>query len=478
VLDTAGNFVQGLSFGNLADDEAFDVDHLNGETLLSGYFGNSVDFNPHPNQEQLLRSFGDQDGFLLKLGNSGPCPVAYDTVQVQACGSYTWFGRVLNQSAWYQEQLFTQAGCDSIISLDLHISPLFDSLQSTAACNSYSWRGTVYSQSGVYYDSLQSQATCDSIYQLNLTISSSFTDTFAISACDAFSWRGTNYTQSGVYYDSLQSQAACDSIYQLNLTINYSFSDTLNISTCSSYSWRGTVYNQSGVYYDSLVSASAGCDSIYILDLIINASYYQTLSLQSCDSLVLAGNTYYSSGLYLDTLQSTSGCDSILEINLQIDSLDLNVATNGFNAAAQQTNAQYQWINCDNGTIIPGATQAIFDPVNYNAPNASYAVIISRGNCSDTSACIFLQNIGLEEKLGQFLNLYPNPSDGKVYLEWPQDGTYKIELYDAAGALIRAWPVLENRNTYNFELPKTDGTYFLRIQNTAGENWHKTVIRY
>ena len=429
VLDTAGNFVQGLSFGNLADDEAFDVDHLNGETLLSGYFGNSVDFNPHPNQEQLLRSFGDQDGFLLKLGNAGPCAVAYDTVQVQACGSYTWFGRVLNQSAWYQEQLFTQAGCDSIISLDLHISPLFDSLQSTAACNSYSWRGTVYSQ-------------------------------------------------SGVYYDSLQSQAACDSIYQLNLTINYSFSDTLNISTCSSYSWRGTVYNQSGVYYDSLVSASAGCDSIYILDLIINASYYQTLSLQSCDSLVLAGNTYYSSGLYLDTLQSTSGCDSILEINLQIDSLDLNVATNGFNAAAQQTNAQYQWINCDNGIIIPGATQAIFDPVNYNAPNASYAVIISKGNCSDTSACIFLQNIGLEERLGQFLNLYPNPSDGKVYLEWPKDGTYKLELYDAAGALIRAWLVLENRNTYNFELPKTDGTYFLRIQNTAGENWHKTVIRY
>jgi|GEM_PF-2013963 len=478
VLDTAGNFVQGLSFGNLADDEAFAVDHLNGQTLLSGYFGNTVDFNPQPNQEQILRSFGDQDGFLVKLGNAGPCPTAYDTIHVQACGSYTWFGRVLNQSAWYQEQLFTQAGCDSIISLDLQISPHFDSLQSISACNSYPWRGTVYHQSGVYYDSLQSQAGCDSIYQLDLNLNFSFTDTLAISACDNYTWRGTTYNQSGVYYDSLQSQASCDSIYQLDLNLSSTFTDTLAISACDNYTWRGTTYNQSGLYYDSLVSAFAGCDSIYILDLIINTSYYQTLSLQSCDSLVLAGNTYYSSGQYFDTLQSTSGCDSILELNLQIDSLDLNVATNGFNAAAQQTNAQYQWINCDNGAIIPGATQAIFDPVNYNAPNASYAVIISQGNCSDTSACIFLQNIGLEEMLSSHLNLYPNPSDGKVYLEWPHAGTYKLELYDAAGALIRAWPVLENSTTYEFELPQAAGSYFLRIQNAAGDHWQKTVIRH
>ncbi len=478
VLDTAGNFVQGLSFGNLAEDEAFSVDHFNGQTLLSGYFGNSVDFNPHPAQEQILRSFGDQDGFLVKLGNAGPCPTSYDTVQAQACGSYTWFNRVLNQSGWYQQQLFTQAGCDSIISLDLQISPRFDSLLSISACNSFSWRGKTFNQSGVYFDSLQSQAGCDSIYQLDLNLNFSFTDTLAISACDNYTWRGTVYHQSGVYFDSLQSLAGCDSIYQLDLNLSSTFTDTLAISACDNYTWRGTVYHQSGVYYDSLVSAFAGCDSIYILDLIINTSYYQTLSLQSCDSIVLAGSSYYSSGQYFDTLQSSSGCDSILEINLQIDSLDLNVASNGFNAAAQQTNAQYQWINCDNDTIIPGATQAIFDPVNYNAPNASYAVIISIGNCSDTSACIFLQNIGLEEMLPSHLNLYPNPSDGKVYLKWPQAGTYKLELFDAAGALIRAWPVLENSSTYEFELPQAAGSYFLRIQNDAGDSWQKTVIRY
>ncbi len=428
VLDTAGNFEQGLSFGGLSEDEAFAIDHQNGQTLLGGYFGKSVDFNPKVNQEQTLRSFGDQDAFLVKLGNSGPCPTAYDTIQVTACGSYSWFGQVLAQSGWYQEQLFTNAGCDSIIHLNLEIKALFDSLLNISSCSAYTWRGTVYHQSGIYYDSLQSQDGCDSVYYLNLSINSSFSDTLAIQACD-------NYT------------------------------------------WRGTVYNQSGMYYDSLVATSVGCDSVFVLDLIIQAKYYQTLSLQACDSIVFAGTIYYNSGQYFDTLQSSQACDSIIELNLQIDTIDLTVATNGFTASALQPNAQYQWINCANNTSIANANQANFDPQNYNAPNSTYAVIISNGNCSDTSDCIFLQNIGLDELGPAPLELYPNPSDGQVYIKWPVAGNYSLELYDAAGALIQAWPFIENRSDYNFELPAAAGSYFLRIKNKEGDIWLKPIIR-
>ena len=39
----------------------------------------------------------------------------------------------------------------------------------------------------------------------------------------------------------------------------------------------------------------------------------------ACDSLVWYGNTYTSTGTYTDTLQTTTGCDSVVTLNLTIN---------------------------------------------------------------------------------------------------------------------------------------------------------------
>merc|ERR1712070_938020 len=63
-----------------------------------------------------------------------------------------------------------------------------------------------------------------------------------------------------------------------------------------------------------------GCDSIVTLDLTINSSYLDdTTSLIACDSSEWNGATYYVSGVYRDTLQSVAGCDSIVTLDLTIN---------------------------------------------------------------------------------------------------------------------------------------------------------------
>ena len=67
--------------------------------------------------------------------------------------------------------------------------------------------------------------------------------------------------------------------------------------------WNGKVYNTSGIYTDILQSTS-GCDSILTIDLTINGSNSgDTTILFSCDSLEWNGITYqYNSNHVVNTV--------------------------------------------------------------------------------------------------------------------------------------------------------------------------------
>ena len=84
----------------------------------------------------------------------------------------------------------------------------------------------------------------------------------------------------------------------------------------------GTITVQKSInqrFITDTLQSVAGCDSIVVLDLTINSSYSgDTLTLTACDSTVWGGVTYDSSGLYSDTLQSVAGCDSIITLDLTI----------------------------------------------------------------------------------------------------------------------------------------------------------------
>ena len=95
--------------------------------------------------------------------------------------------------------------------------------------------------------------------------------------------------------------------------------DTLVQAVCDTFEWNGITYDSTGLYSDTLL-ASSGCDSIIYLDLsVLNLALGDTTFLTSCDTVSWNGNDYSTSGIYSDTLTSSIGCDSIAILDLTVN---------------------------------------------------------------------------------------------------------------------------------------------------------------
>ena len=118
--------------------------------------------------------------------------------------------------------LLTIHGCDSSRTLLLKVYNNYSTVDRQESCNPYEWiDGVIYSQDTYGPQvTLESQYGCDSIVTLDFHISdpatTPLTDTFCIT--DTYSWHGQSITSGGVYYDSLFTVEGCDSIIVLSLT--------------------------------------------------------------------------------------------------------------------------------------------------------------------------------------------------------------------------------------------------------------------
>ncbi len=206
----------------------------------------------------------------------------------------------------------------------------------------------------------------------------------------------------------------------------------------------------------------------------------ENLNFAICEDSVLSpsGNTtWYMDGIYLDTIYDALGSiDSIYTINLSFTDIDTAVLQTNSSLQAVMPGANYQWFNCDREySPISGATNQSFSP-NYNG---SYAVVISIGNCVDTSDCIlFRKEIGLEEfDISTNLSLHPNPTKG---------GSFTIELgnkyenislnmYSIDGKLIRREHHFDTDEIHSVS-PEQEGIYLLKIQTDENQYGHLKLI--
>jgi surface protein len=158
-------------------------------------------------------------------------------------------------------------------------------------------------------------------------------------------------------------------------------------------------------------------------------------NLTTCTSYFFNGQTQTTSGLYYDTLINVNGCDSIISLNLTINQVNTTVTQSGANLSSNAVGATYQWLSCNPYQIIPGATNQTFTA---NA-NGDYAVIVTQNGCTDTSACVTVMGIGLDEYSNDDkIIIYPNPAHDKIYISsklYAIQNTKK-ELYNTLGQVI------------------------------------------
>ena len=172
------------------------------------------------------------------------------------------------------------------------------------------------------------------------------------------------------------------------------------------------IWSKSGQYLDTLVN-STGCDSLITVDLLILSSQ-STDTLDACDALTSPSGkfTWTHSGSYSDTLTNTLGCDSVLMLKVNITKVDTSISALNNVLRSRATESSYQWINCDSRQPIVGATDSIFTPTK----NGNYAVVVTSGNCKDTSTCLSVTTLFLGGGASQkSTHLYPNPTSGQIH---------------------------------------------------------------
>ncbi len=398
-----------------------------------GFFSDTLDSNPDTGSYYLYSQGNYNNAFIQKFSQCFP---TFSSMSATQCSSFTLYGKLYYTSGIYSDTIVNAAGCDSIVTLNLTINNTKFSFSDTS-CNTYIYSGDTLTNSGIYYDTLVNSKGCDSIVVLNLIVKKSSFKTISTKSCDSYIFMGDTLTTSGTYYDTLINYVGCDSIVILKLTVNNSIINNIQRSSCYSYIFNFKVLTQSGIYIDTL-KTKAGCDSIVILDLSIHHNTANTVYINSCKNYLYNGTLYTKSGVYYDSLLTFAGCDSIVTLVLYIRNVNTIVTQNGPALTATAFGVAYQWLDCNNGyTAIPNEINQ-----TYTAKvNGDYAVAIAQNQCTDTSACYNVSNLGLTTATKDF-NIFPNPTNGRVIIE---SSIYllnaKVNVYNITGQLIyqRTW---------------------------------------
>ena len=252
-----------------------------------------------------------------------------------------------------------------------------------------------------------SPGMCPTTDQIVVTIQPQFAQTSNQTSCSGqYTFNGQQLTQSGTYLDTLTSIHGCDSIVTLNLTIGNTPAANAgqNITVCSgetgnlglaaqaglSYSWSPvTGLSASNVANPTLtlsnvntgwpivqtytltvtdIASALGCTTTDQVDVTVLPSYQIQVADTLCNGgpFVLNGQTYTQSGIYIDSSQTTTGCDSLITINISISQEpvfalnDTLICFGGQASLVPQSNfsnVSYAWLA--QNTTIPTVSPAL-----------------------------------------------------------------------------------------------------------------------
>ncbi|MGB1317350.1 MAG: T9SS type A sorting domain-containing protein, partial [Flavobacteriales bacterium] len=140
---------------------------------------------------------------------------------------------------------------------------------------------------------------------------------------------------------------------------------------------------------------------------------------------------------------------------------------------ANATGVTYQWVDCDNGNAdITGETGQSFTAT----ANGNYAVVVTDGNCSETSDCVNVMTVGVEDNVLEELSFFPNPVLDVLNVDLSgTEETVSFEIVSISGKVVY-------NQTHSSEQVRIDlndlsaGMYILNVRSEK-ESLSKRIIK-
>lgn len=375
----------------------------------------------------------------------------------------------------YLDSLTSIKGCDSIIKIDLTVNPIKHSQQNISICanKSYMVGNSYYYEAGTYIDTLSSHLGCDSIVTTILSIDSLPISEQYVTICQGGSYNigNSTYSQAGTYTDTLYRFRQCDSIVITHLSITKRTDSTINIALCEgdSVEINDKIYRQSGTYVQT--SDFGACQIKLTIKVKVNPIKRHTQTFDLCvgDSVKVGNQIYYESGTYQQIFQSANGCDSIVEIKINMPDFKVVRDENSLSVSSKNEygNVQFLWYNCDSKRILYDEKGKRFE---YDF-SGKYAPIVIMEGCRDTLVCNQVYFDADYE-----LKIFPNPTKDICTIAVPTAG--KLRLMDSDGRLVEERSFNSSRE-YIYQIPSTaSGIYFIVFDGEKGALTEKLAIMH
>jgi len=303
-----------------------------------------------------------------------------------------------------------------------------------------------------------------------------------VTSCESYYWLLTDsvYHHSGIYTIDFSNSVGCDSTITLDLTIVNPTSGYTNITSCDSYTWEGQTITQSDTLIHTYPGGnSQGCDSTHTLIVTINNSSDSSTSVTACDSYwwELTDSTYISSGIYSFISTKINGCDSIIHLDLTIQSVKSSITQFGdsllavIDIGSQTALQRTKWYNIQtiNDTVRIWLMQDSSETFSPRFDCSYFIVVEDDLGCKDTSLTYYYSS--LASRIGD-MTAYPNPTEDLVTLEFVNDKNQFviIDLIDNNGIVLEKFKTTYNKLDINLNRypPGVYYIYFDSTKNTEG----------
>ena len=466
-LDTSGNFVWAGQMGGTDDDRALSVAvDSSGNIYTTGYFAGTADFDPGTGIFNFT-SAGYDDIFVSKLDSSGDFLWAKQMGGISGDAAYSVIvdntGNV-HTSGFFMGTADFDPGPGTFNLVSEGNNDIFVSRLDTSG--SFVWAKQM---GGTSEDAATSTAidVYGNIYTTGYFAGTADfdpgTDTFNLTTVGDKDVFICKLNGSGKFIWAGQMGG---SKFEMGLSLTVDISGNVY----STGYFAGTADFDPGADTFNLTSAGEWDIFIQKMNLCLTAGEFDTTA---CDSYTVPSGdeTYTESGTYYDTIPNAAGCDSIITIHLTIDTVDVSVTLEDETLTAHATDAAFQWLDCENDyAIIPGETDSTFKP----EVNGTYAVEVTQNNCTDTSTCIPVVNVGMIGVGLDEITIYPNPTDGMIYIDLGSIKGVTIKVFNISGRLVYRKGNIRSK-VHQFAFREPPGIYIFEISAQGEKRRFKLV---
>ena len=424
-------------------------------------------------------------------------PITYDTLHVCASALPYKYGNsyIPDQGSWDIPLVSKVGGCDSLVRVQVYTEPKYRKSHYIYVCSNdfpYSYGDKTIWDSGYYQVNMQSVFGCDSIIDLYVSVAEPHSVTIYDTVCMGQGYHnyGFNLPVGATFLDRLTIYGrkatifGCDSNITVHVTFSPIYQDTDNVTICETllpYRKHGRLFTRPGDYELHFQSVR-GCDSNIVFRLRTTKVYNVEMTDHFCANsgpYQIGDSSFNESGDYLVIMHTQSGCDSVVRLHLVKDDRAPYYPGEIYSKKdLYQTDKQTFWVSS-----VPNASEYVWTYSNSDwrveGRSNDYVLALRNVQEGDTgtitvkavNACgvsqlskLIVGNTGIMDYQEHHVRVYPNPTNGRLYVETDNMAADNLLLFDISGRELLSVQMTGGKASLSLD-SYAPGVYILQIRS-------------